>query len=546
MLNGKIDKMKRSAAFVVVLAALGCARTSYGLATERIGPTSAQGRPMPEQSGLLGHPSRVYSRWVNGNESFYFKSTPAEINDLIRLFSQARVRDHELWIKAGKPRIASFRGDEIDYNVEFHVVGGIVLSVYRVKETPDTYDPTLTVYVDPSADRALLGQVTLPANIILHNEAANSPLESKATKPARRVWYARVQFNDSTPAVDLEHGVSTNVTLWEKDVREGICLGDVNREGCFHAAFSDKEIADLKTDRSWLTLTVGNGMTEASRDHPRLSINQLALDKTKAPPVKLPSPPFYYGRILFTDGVPAVLTAVPWPGARIEVATPAGTSRIDAEGYFRLCITESQLAQLKASDHGFGIYYPTDETGQSVSVAEFPVRLLSTDRSQAGVIRIQRRKFRFQELDAAPSLMGKPIPGSEGIDATPAWQSPQGKSVLVCFWDVSQRPSRHCLTRLAQMAEELSHKGVAVLAVHAGEESQDKLNEWLAVHEVPFPVGIMKADVSDTRFRWGARSLPWLILTDADRIVRAEGFGVDELADKLAAVAATTPRPEGN
>lgn len=32
-----------------------------------------------------------------------------------------------------------------------------------------------------------------------------------------------------------------------------------------------------------------------------------------------------------------------------------------------------------------------------------------------------------------------------------------------------------------------------------------------------------------TSFAWGVKSLPWLILTDNKHIVRAEGFGLDNL-----------------
>jgi len=36
-----------------------------------------------------------------------------------------------------------------------------------------------------------------------------------------------------------------------------------------------------------------------------------------------------------------------------------------------------------------------------------------------------------------------------------------------------------------------------------------------------------------TRFAWGVKSLPWLILTDKEHIVRAEGFNINELDEKI-------------
>jgi len=41
------------------------------------------------------------------------------------------------------------------------------------------------------------------------------------------------------------------------------------------------------------------------------------------------------------------------------------------------------------------------------------------------------------------------------------------------------------------------------------------------------------ADEKETIFAWGVKSLPWLILTDRKHIVRAEGFGLSELDEKL-------------
>ena len=37
----------------------------------------------------------------------------------------------------------------------------------------------------------------------------------------------------------------------------------------------------------------------------------------------------------------------------------------------------------------------------------------------------------------------------------------------------------------------------------------------------------------ETEFLWAARSFPWLILTDRKHIVIAEGFGPDELDEKI-------------
>ena len=40
-------------------------------------------------------------------------------------------------------------------------------------------------------------------------------------------------------------------------------------------------------------------------------------------------------------------------------------------------------------------------------------------------------------------------------------------------------------------------------------------------------------DNDEMRANWGVRSLPWLILTDAKHVVRAECFGLEELHEKV-------------
>ena len=52
-------------------------------------------------------------------------------------------------------------------------------------------------------------------------------------------------------------------------------------------------------------------------------------------------------------------------------------------------------------------------------------------------------------------------------------------------------------------------------------------------NNIPFPVGMIQGEEEKTRFTWGVRSLPWLILTDDKRVVRAEGFRLSELNEKI-------------
>ncbi len=132
-----------------------------------------------------------------------------------------------------------------------------------------------------------------------------------------------------------------------------------------------------------------------------------------------------------------------------------------------------------------------------------------------------------------PSLVGKPLPGLKDlkIDLPPA--STSGKMMLVCFLDIEQRPSRNCLRQLKTKVQELEAKNVVVVAAQASKINENSLHQWRKEYGISFPVGMVQGDEETIQFAWGVRSLPWLILTGADHVVRAEGLRLAELDAKI-------------
>jgi len=145
----------------------------------------------------------------------------------------------------------------------------------------------------------------------------------------------------------------------------------------------------------------------------------------------------------------------------------------------------------------------------------------------------QRPTSTRYEPKRPPSLVGRPLPELKevGIDLPPA--DTNGKIMLVCFFDMEQRPSRHCVTQLAKQAEQLKSKGVTIVAVQASKMDQDALSQWKNKYNIPFPAGMVRGDTEKARFAWGIRSLPWLILTDSKHIIRSTGFQVNQLNEKI-------------
>jgi len=138
----------------------------------------------------------------------------------------------------------------------------------------------------------------------------------------------------------------------------------------------------------------------------------------------------------------------------------------------------------------------------------------------------------FGEDELNP-LQDKPLPDMKQFAVADDPNETKDKMMLVCFFDMDQRPSRNCMRQLSEKAQELKTKGVFVVAVHASNVDENKLRLWLQKYRISFTAGMIKADAEKTRADWGVGSLPWLILTDEEHIVTDVGFTLAELDDML-------------
>jgi len=127
-------------------------------------------------------------------------------------------------------------------------------------------------------------------------------------------------------------------------------------------------------------------------------------------------------------------------------------------------------------------------------------------------------------------LIGKPLPelkdyGIKSIE--------NDKKLLICFFDMEQRPSRNCIIQLNKRIQELKEKEIAIAAIHASEIEKEKINEWIKGNDISLTVGMIQDNEDKARENWGIQSLPWLILTDKNHIVIDEGFSIDEIDEKI-------------
>lgn len=130
-------------------------------------------------------------------------------------------------------------------------------------------------------------------------------------------------------------------------------------------------------------------------------------------------------------------------------------------------------------------------------------------------------------------LKGNILPGFDGIEFDSTLEDIEGRMLLICFFDLNQRPSRRCITEIAKEAETLKEKGIPIIAVQAAKIHRERLDEWIRSNNIPFSVGIIAKDVEKLRFTWGIRSLPWLILANNQHNVIGSGFSLTDLGKKI-------------
>jgi hypothetical protein len=113
---------------------------------------------------------------------------------------------------------------------------------------------------------------------------------------------------------------------------------------------------------------------------------------------------------------------------------------------------------------------------------------------------------------------------------------PTNKPILLCLFDSGQRPSRRLLRQLAEQHDTLRQKGITVLGLQTAVGEAESFKQWKESNPVPFPVGRVAERSEKTKWAAEVESLPWLILTDAQGRVAAEGFPLEELEARLKAL----------
>ncbi len=153
----------------------------------------------------------------------------------------------------------------------------------------------------------------------------------------------------------------------------------------------------------------------------------------------------------------------------------------------------------------------------------------------------QKTQVQAQVERKSTGLTGRPLPRFNVAHIDAAVEKAKGKRILLCFWDVGQRPSRNCFQQLAQERDALESKGISVIPVHISTPGDQPPQEWLEKNRIPLLTEILGDDRVQARQIWGVNVLPWLVLTDNNHNVTAEGFPLHELGQRLADMGEAKP-----
>jgi protocatechuate 3,4-dioxygenase beta subunit len=352
--------------------------------------------------------------------------------------------------------------------------------------------------------QAQAGNALLVVRELARNLAATEELPEDTTnlnvklKPALAVT-GQVKQADDSPLTGAQVG------LWLKAGRSYNQLNEqmspVNAEGRY-------EIKCLPPDAQYTVYATAKGHGRNQQQvEPASDTNRIEL----APFVLKLADRLIAGQVLNANDKPA-------SGVNIQLngdGQPDGSMTTDSKGRFHFQVCEGKIRLFAYSQSGAGNAQATVEAGDTNIVMGLS--------SSPGSPRQPPRRA---------ALKGGPLPDLTAMNLA-ADAAPAGQPVLLCLFDVSQRPSRRVAHLLDQQVAALRQKSVSVLGIQAAVISDEDFNEWKSAGGVSFPLGRVTETSGKSKWVSEVSSLPWLILTDASHRVVAEGFSLDELDSQM-------------
>ncbi|QDV52861.1 HEAT repeat domain-containing protein [Gimesia fumaroli] len=128
---------------------------------------AANFRDWPGIMPVVNHQSRIYHRWINGNEHCFYHGDTETLNDVLQKFAATEEKVHEVVLRPGPAKVSSFRKTQtMDFNWSLHLVGGIARAMSQKDQGSLIWNkhPILTVYVGGAIQ---LDKIKIPQGINL-------------------------------------------------------------------------------------------------------------------------------------------------------------------------------------------------------------------------------------------------------------------------------------------------------------------------------------------------------------------------------------------
>lgn len=141
---------------------------AWALGMENFGNKPLNAPNFQEWPGIMpvvNHPSRVYHRWVNGNEHCYYQGDTTTLNEVLQLFAATPDKVHEIVLRPGPATAKSFdQTKTMNYNWDLHLVGGIAGSMAKRDKGALIWNPhpMLTIYTGGGIE---LERLNIPDNL---------------------------------------------------------------------------------------------------------------------------------------------------------------------------------------------------------------------------------------------------------------------------------------------------------------------------------------------------------------------------------------------
>lgn len=116
---------------------------------------------------VVNQKSRVYHRWVNGNEHCYYRGNTEALNNVLQKYVDTEEKVHEVVLRPGPATVSSLNASQtMDYNWSLHLVGGIARAMSQKDQGANIWSkhPILMVYVGGAIE---LEKIKIPKGITL-------------------------------------------------------------------------------------------------------------------------------------------------------------------------------------------------------------------------------------------------------------------------------------------------------------------------------------------------------------------------------------------